>query len=262
MALLLTFITLVITIVVGIYIGLNYGLLHRTPATIVVVIAGQLISWPLTLYLGMVLIERSWSASYAINRFPFRIIPGLVATCFGFTFVLGYLAGLIPMPESFRDSFEGLQRGSPLMYFLAVVVIAPIAEELFFRGWMLRGFLANYSPAKSIWLTAVIFALFHLNPWQGAVALPLGLLFGWLVLRTGSLAPGIIGHFIVNFTTSYLLMPFALLLGHTTEEWSKATELPSDVVLAGAAIFVIGLFLLKMGLVSARRSSGDASEDS
>lgn len=240
-ALLASLIFYVVVIAVSIPVAMYYALSHQMPDTLFITLVGQVVGWPVVLWVGLLLINRPWSGSYAIKTFPPSLTPGLVIGCFGLTIVLSAITALIPMSEPIRETFQSLSDGNAAMYLVAITLIAPIAEELFFRGWMLRGFLANYSAAKSIWLTAIIFALFHLNPWQAVVALPLGLLFGWLVLRTGSLAPGIIGHFVVNFSASYLLTPFAMLLGHSEEQLQQQDQLPGDVVLAGVMLSVAGL---------------------
>lgn len=240
-ALLVCFIFYVVVFAVSIPIAIYFAVTKQTPDAMLITLAGQAAGWPVALWLGLVFIKRPWSGTYAIKGFPPSLLPGLIIGCFGLTILLTHIAGLIPMPEAIRRAFMGLKGGNALIFFICISLIAPLAEELFFRGWMLRGFLANYSAAKSIWLTAVIFALFHLNPWQAAVALPLGLLFGWLVLRTGSLAPGMIGHFMVNSSTNYLLMPFAMLLGHDAEHLKHQDHMPWDLLAAGAVLSAVGL---------------------
>jgi membrane protease YdiL (CAAX protease family) len=202
---------------------------------------GQLIGWPLVFWLGVVFTRRTWEESYAVKGFPLRLLPALLVASFGGAFVMNGLASLIPMPQAVRQAFENMTQGNPYILFAAVVVAAPITEELFFRGWMLRGFLDNYSRRKAIWLTAIIFAAFHLNPWQGSACLPLGLALGWLVVRTGSIMPGIFVHFVVNFTAIYLLGPIAVLMGHDVENLKKAEYLPWDVLAGGAVICVAGM---------------------
>ena len=63
--------------------------------------------------------------------------------------------------------------------FLAVV-IAPVTEEVVFRGLILRGLLGRWRPAAAILFSSALFALVHFNPAQAPVALLLGLLTGWL----------------------------------------------------------------------------------
>lgn len=199
-------------------------------------LVGQLLGWPLALWLALIFTRRTWRESYAIKVFSPRLIPALVVAAFGGSLVMNWLASLIPMPDAVRRAFESIFQGNPYFVSAAVVVVAPITEELFFRGWMLRGFLDNYSRRKAIFLTALIFAAFHLNPWQGAACFPLGLALGWLVVRTGSIAPAILVHFVVNFSAIYLVGPFAVLMGHDLKTLEAASRLPWDVLAVGAVI--------------------------
>jgi hypothetical protein len=170
--------------------------------------------------------------------------------------VLNRLATTIPIPEHFENLFRSLASEDSLwVSLLALVVLAPLCEELFFRGWMLRGLLKRYSPAQSIGFTAILFAIFHLNPWQAIVALPLGLLFGWLAWRTGSLLPGIVGHFIVNFTGSRLLVPVGNLLGYSKKNLEDALHIPWVMVGLGGVLAIAGLLWMTASL----RSRSDSS---
>jgi hypothetical protein len=133
-----------------------------------------------------------------------------------------------------------------LANFLPIVLGAPVGEELFFRGLVLRGFLSRYSVTKAVWASALLWAVSHLNPWQAVGALPLGLVLAWLVVRTGSLIPAIIGHMIANFSPNYLFPPLALALGHDPKDLT-ALELGlfSPPMLAiGGAMAGIGGFVL------------------
>jgi len=202
----------------------------------------HLTAWPATLIGGLWLIKRPWRESYSIGFFSPRLLPAVITSCFGLSFLLNRLSSILPMPKLLEDMFRSFMDGPPWLVFLSLSILTPIAEELFFRGRMLRGFMANYSVKKSIWLTAIIFALFHLNPWQFFVALPLGLLFAWFVRHTGSLAPGIIGHFVVNVTSTVLLLPVAHLFGYSAETMGKLTHLPWEMVVMGAVLSLIGIY--------------------
>ena len=84
---------------------------------------------------------------------------------------------------------------------ISAVVLAvwtPVAEEVFFRGFVLRGLANRWSVAAALVVSAAIFAALHLAP---ALLLPVfvtGLLLGFLYLRTGSLWPCIAVHAIQN----------------------------------------------------------------
>jgi len=70
----------------------------------------------------------------------------------------------------------------------------------------MAGLSRNYHPAWAIFFSALLFALFHLNPWQFAATFALGLILGWIRIRTGSVLACIAGHAIHNglvFLTVY-----------------------------------------------------------
>ncbi|MES2595140.1 MAG: type II CAAX endopeptidase family protein [Verrucomicrobiota bacterium] len=225
-----------VTVPLGVYMYLQKRPLDSLTLTFI----SQIIGWPVAMIAGVLISRRSWRDSFAIRPCPVRMIPGLILGCFGLSLVLNRLASQIPMPAFFESAFRDMMTGPPALNVLCLVILAPLAEELFFRGWMLRGFAAHYSKNKAIWFTAIIFGLFHLNPWQFVVAVPIGVIFASLTLKTGSLLPGLVGHFIVNLTGSQLLKPLAGLLGHGDQELEDATHLPWDMVGLGAVFAVAG----------------------
>ena len=100
-------------------------------------------------------------------------------------------------------------------YFI-VALLAPVVEEMVFRGAVLRVLLpptyhfslltSHFSPLTSIAVivSALLFALAHLNPAQMPHAFLIGILLGWLYLRTGSILPGIVYHW-ANNTAAYIM---------------------------------------------------------
>ncbi len=82
--------------------------------------------------------------------------------------------------------------------FLKVVVMAPVIEELIFRGIILNGLRKNYPSFTAVFMSALLFSLFHLNPWQMPATFVLGMLLGWLVIRTRNILLAILGHAINN----------------------------------------------------------------
>lgn len=107
----------------------------------------------------------------------------------------------LPAPAWFWEMFNKIFEGDFgwVGAFMKVVVVAPIVEELIFRGLILQGFRKNYKGFTAVVMSALLFALFHLNPWQFPATFVLGLLLGWIVLRTNSIVLAILGHAINNF---------------------------------------------------------------
>ncbi|ERI03818.1 CPBP family intramembrane glutamic endopeptidase [Atopobium sp. oral taxon 810] len=99
---------------------------------------------------------------------------------------------------------------------IALVVMAPISEEIFFRGVALE--YARRSSTK-LWFVvvaqALAFGIAHGNLVQGTYAFVVGAVLGLICLRVGGLPTSIIGHFAVNassFFVGYFLNP-AMRLG-------------------------------------------------
>lgn len=128
------------------------------------------------------------------------------------------VAASIPMPESAQEVMRTLVSQTGVFAFLEFVLIAPLLEELIFRGVILDGLLRRYSPLKSILVSSVIFGLAHLNPWQFVTGFVLGCFMGWVYLRSGSLAGCVLIHMSANFS-GYLLR---LLLAFTGESFGQS----------------------------------------
>jgi membrane protease YdiL (CAAX protease family) len=111
---------------------------------------------------------------------------------------------------------------------ITACVIAPVLEELLFRGLILQGFAQRYGGAKALWLSALLFSAAHANVHQFLGTLPFGLLAGWLVLRTGSLWPAMVAHALFNAgalaldTDSSAWMAPAALAGAAGGWWLRA----------------------------------------
>ena len=92
--------------------------------------------------------------------------------------------------------------------YLAISLLAPLAEEIVFRGAALRSLLASrLSPLAAILISALLFAVAHLNPAQMPHAFLVGLLLGWMYWRTGSILPGMVYHW-ANNSSAYIFYAF------------------------------------------------------
>lgn len=106
---------------------------------------------------------------------------------------------LPPMPEWLEETMKGLLENTPLWATLiSVSVMAPLFEEWLCRGLILRGLFQKSSPLTAIVVSALIFAVIHMNPWQAIPAFCLGLLFGYVYYKTGSLKLTILMHCVNN----------------------------------------------------------------
>jgi len=103
------------------------------------------------------------------------------------------------MPEQMMKMFEEVMK-KPIGY-VVIGILAPFAEEVVFRGAILRKLLGMMDEERhwvAIAISALVFGLVHLNIPQGIHAFLIGLLLGWMYYRTRSILPGILFHWVNN----------------------------------------------------------------
>jgi membrane protease YdiL (CAAX protease family) len=140
------------------------------------------------------------------NRIPAVLYPIILLLTLSLGVFLDPITSLIPMPEYIEKLFAMLT-ARDLWTFIMVGITGPILEEVLFRGIILDGFLNRYRPGKAIFWSAFLFGLFHLNPWQFIPGFLIGLLLGYVYLKTRSIIPVILIH-IINNSFSYLVIYF------------------------------------------------------
>lgn len=193
---------------------------------------------------------RGWSpfSREYIQTRPWALLVWVVCLAVGLIVPLQLMEEAIgiDMPEQYRNIFT--QMMSSDWGLLATAVVAPVAEEVVFRGAILRRLLQCRSLRghwTAIAITALAFAVIHGNMAQGANALLIGLLLGWLYYRTGSIVPGLAMHIAVNTCSVAVvrLMPQAAdmtltqLYGGSTVR--IALSLVFSLAICGAAFYQI-----------------------
>ena len=164
-------------------------------------------------------------------------IPFIVA---GMVFV-NLFVEFLDLPNNMQDLFGAMSRS--VFGIISITIMAPLVEELLFRG-AIQGHLLRkgMKPLNAILIASAIFGIVHMNPIQIPFAFAIGMIFGWLYYRTGSVVPGIIGHFINN---SIACIQMATM---TKEEFNIKTiewlgEGPTYALFAISLAVTIGMFL-------------------
>jgi membrane protease YdiL (CAAX protease family) len=112
-----------------------------------------------------------------------------------------------------------------VLLFVSFVVVAPIAEEVLFRGVILRSLLPRLGVVGAVVVQALVFAGLHWDPSRPEVIIPViglvvvGLVFGFLAAKRGSLGLPIMLHAGVN-----LLAYVGLVFADELEEWLRELE--------------------------------------
>ena len=139
--------------------------------------------------------------------------PWLAGALFGLAVgVVNFFALVVPLqilsqalaPKALIEMFDvsGIfKQQTPVELFgvvTGVCLAAPFCEEFFFRGLMQRGAVSTLGTRRALIVTAVVFSAFHLDPVGFLARAELGLVFGILAIRSGSIWPGVFAHLANN----------------------------------------------------------------
>jgi len=170
------------------------------------------------------------------------------------------IVNLIPMPEFMEKVFLEFAKRNGVYSFIAIVIAAPILEELIFRGIILDGFLKRYSPVKAILVSSMLFGVLHLNPWQFIAALIVGIFSGWVYYETKKLTLSILIHLVNNllaFGSTYLLGAEAFSDMSLTELYGGPFNLFA-ITLGAVVVAVVCVYFLMQDM-ALQRSKNDTN---
>ena len=177
-------------------------------------------------------------------NFLYTIIPVIVGTMM----LNAVINSFMPPQGSAYNSFMSNLASNKLyvvLFLIPIVFIAPVTEELVFRGMILRGLSGNYSAKTAILISATLFSLMHLNLAQIPNAFILGVIFAILMIHSRNILYVIIYHLLNNFLVTFLLFfidPNDLKQSSTTA--TETIDLDARIMLT-----VLGFSLIYSGLL-------------
>ncbi len=128
---------------------------------------------------------------------------------------------------------------------IGIVVVAPLAEEILFRGWMWN-VLRRGLPPWAVWVvTSVLFAAYHIDPIQGIALVFTALALGWVRWMTGSLWPCVAIHALNN------------LLGVSMAYLSEQGTAPVGLAVSGAMLTIAAAGQLHIRRITSGGSMDD-----
>lgn len=183
------------------------GLANADNIGITALIISNVVSSLLTIIIFLKAEWTLWARDYLATR-PWGVVFWVIILSFGLIIPTMWLQEELhlEMPKEMEELFTSVC-STPYGYF-TLAVLAPWAEEVVFRGAILRKLLEIFSHQMhwvAIVISAIIFGAVHMNMAQGVNAFVLGLLLGWMFYRTGSIFPGIVLHW-ANNTIAYILV--------------------------------------------------------
>ncbi|RPJ28145.1 MAG: CPBP family intramembrane metalloprotease [Chloroflexi bacterium] len=107
-----------------------------------------------------------------------------------------YFLGVDTQGEEILKMFAELD--SPVWFIIVGAVVAPLVEEIFFRGFLFQGFRQRYGWNTAMLLSSAIFAAAHLDLVALIPTFILGNVLAYVYHKSNSMWPGIILHFLVN----------------------------------------------------------------
>ena len=182
---------------------------------------------------------KSYNGNFKVNIkksfHPYELL-GIVLLVPGTQFMSSILTGMISMAfpnwlEEYVELMEnaGLSGDISILMIIYSVCLAPISEELIFRGVIFRIVRSAFPFWFANFMQALLFGIFHLNPLQGCYTFILGLFMGYICEKGGTIYHVILFHVLFNFW------------GTTVSEWlfSGNESTTGLIILAGT---LIGLF--------------------
>lgn len=133
---------------------------------------------------------------------PFVAAVGAIAAVATYSIILSAIGADSATPKQ-EDLDKILDNRStlPLVAF-SVVLVAPLSEEIFFRGFVFGGLIRPFGAPAAMLASGVLFGAFHITGVDSlGLVLPfslIGAFLAWLYYRTGSLWLGIATHFLFN----------------------------------------------------------------
>ena len=167
-------------------------------------------------YLGIWKNHGTW-ADMGLRKFrpsSLAVGCGLMISSWVFNLGYGYFIGLfnLQVQPDFAPLFDGTI--SPNLIFLGGAIVAPIVEEIIFRGFIFAGLKQRYGWMRSALISSALFAMIHFQPEAILPIFILGLIFSYLYHLSGSIWPAVIMHMSTNalgLATVYLASEYGIL---------------------------------------------------
>lgn len=168
-------------------------------------------------------------------------------------------------PETYLDRLGNIMAAGGWMMFTSIV-IAPIMEEILFRGILQEALMRKYGVFVGILIASAVFGIVHIIPQQVVNAFMIGIVLGYIYYRTGALLPVILIHCINNAISYFTWMLNGETLLSTREQMGNDT-LYFTVYGIACVLFVIGFvsIAIRISKEEKRRqlevSGGDSTQN-
>ncbi len=159
-----------------------------------------------------------------------------ISSCIALNYWIA-MSGLMGIFQGFDEVAETIYRGSLFEEFLAVILAAPIAEELLFRGLAYRGFRKLWNQRTAMLVSALFFGIYHRNVVQGLYAFLIGILLIYVYEAFATILAPIVFHMAANAVS--VLMTECLDMSWLTENWIAELVFAGFFTVTGIFAFLL-----------------------
>lgn len=189
----------------------------------------------------------------ALRRPPPAAWPAAALIMLGGWVVALELASLqnmvMPFPEQllrqFTELFAELNALPLVMGVLAIAVVPGVVEELLCRGVLLNSLKSRFGGTGAIVLAAIAFGFLHLDSYRLLPTTFLGLLLGFIAVRTGSVFPAMFAHAMNNALSFMVQRHETAFRGITWLDLESGRSLPWFVLLPALIVLAVGLWRIR-----------------
>lgn len=182
--------------------------------------------------------KKKLSGEIQLNKCSVKSVSAAVLFGIGFGVVLDALISIIPFSESmqnsFTDSYSALSAGNAVISFISVAILAPIVEEVFFRGLIYTRLKSGMNKIAAAVISSLLFGVMHGEIIWMLIGFISGLALVWIFEKTKSLL-GCIAVHIANNTLSQLEAGITEI-----PDWASYTILGIAVILLIGTIIYFG----------------------
>ncbi len=189
----------------------------------------------------LIVVARASEISLGLRGAPVRFFVAAVLIGIACWYVDLRLVGAIGPPGNTDKLERAVSEASLFGSLVSVAMLPAIAEELLFRGVLARS-LATRHALLAIGVSAVVFSAYHLAPVQIVGTFPLAIALGTLAVRSGSVLPGMIAHFLNNAAVLVLVHVDLPGLAQLLDQH------PTGALLASSGMVLTGIALAAKGV--------------
>jgi membrane protease YdiL (CAAX protease family) len=135
-------------------------------------------------------------------RLPWTLLALAAVGAIGYSFFFQGVAMALSLRsrtvEGLAQALQQTQGLTAALTFSAIGLTGPVAEELFFRGYMQTRLVARHGAVAGILVTALLFGIMHMDPVQSTFAFGFGIYCGIIAQRAASIWPSILAHAVNN----------------------------------------------------------------